>query len=265
MKPLGKAIKVALDANKPIQEAIDHLLTDYRSTPRPATGLTPGDMVFRGGYHSKLSRKYPTTDDQIEEAKARDKKRKYKANAQQNSSPWRKYPSIIQGDDVLVMRLNNRKKFQSLYEPTPYTVIDVKGARYTLLSCDTHHQRQPIFRHASQIKLYHQPVPVSLQHTKPPNVEIPHPNPTIEISYNRRKYQDQPNHLSRDPPSHQPNNSPPNEESDQPPEEENNLFSENSPPLNPDAIEPQITFCHPQQEAIDKEKRTEKRKKAKQK
>jgi len=230
------------------------------------TGLTPGDMVFRGGYHSKLPRKYPTTDDLIEEAKARDKKRKCKANAQQHSSPWRKYPSIIQGDDVLVMHLNNRRKFQSLYEPTPYTVIDVKGARYTLLSCDTCHRRQPIFHHASQIKLYHQPVPVSLQHTKPPNAEIPHPNATIEIPYNRRTYQDQLNHLSCDPPSHQPNNSPLNEEGDQPPEEENNLFSENSPPLNPDAIEPQITFCHPQQEIIDKEKRrTEKRKKAKQK
>ena len=35
------------------------------------------------------------------------------------------------------MRSQTRGKFQSLYEPTPYTVIDVKGARYKLLSCDT--------------------------------------------------------------------------------------------------------------------------------
>ena len=49
MEPLGKAIKVAFDTNKPVQEAIGDLLTDYRSTPYPATGLTPGDMVFRGG------------------------------------------------------------------------------------------------------------------------------------------------------------------------------------------------------------------------
>ena len=46
MKPWSKEIKLVLDANKPVQEAIDDLLTDYRSTLLPATGFTPGDVVF---------------------------------------------------------------------------------------------------------------------------------------------------------------------------------------------------------------------------
>ena len=79
MKPLGKAIKVAFDTNKPV--AIDDLLTDYRSTPHPGTGLTPGDMVLQGGYHSKLPKKTPPTYSQIEEAKGRDKEWKTKVNA----------------------------------------------------------------------------------------------------------------------------------------------------------------------------------------
>jgi len=90
---------------------IGALLADYRSTPNPATGLMPGDMVFRGGYHSKLPRKTLSTDNQSEEAKARDKEWKTKTNAKQNAPRWRKYPHIIQGDDILVMRLNTRRKF----------------------------------------------------------------------------------------------------------------------------------------------------------
>ena len=54
MKPLGKAVKVALDKHQPVQKAVDELLSDYRSTPHPATGLAPGDMFFRGGYHTKF-------------------------------------------------------------------------------------------------------------------------------------------------------------------------------------------------------------------
>ena len=49
MKPLGKAVKIALDTNRPLQQAIDDLLSDYRSTPHPATGVAPGNMIFRWG------------------------------------------------------------------------------------------------------------------------------------------------------------------------------------------------------------------------
>ena len=37
MKPLTKAIQIGLEKRRPIQEIIDELLHDYRSTPRPAT------------------------------------------------------------------------------------------------------------------------------------------------------------------------------------------------------------------------------------
>ena len=261
MTPLGKAIEVAFDTNKPV--AIDELLTDYRSTPHPATGLTPGDMVFRGGYHSKLPKKTPPAYSQIEEAKGRDKEWKTKVIAIKNASRWRKYPNIILGEDVLVMRSQTRGKFHSLYEPTPCTVIDVKCARYKLLSCDTRRSRQPIFRHASQIKLYHEPVPINLQQTKPPSVQLPHPDATIEIPCTRRKFQDQPIQPSRDSLSDQAQNSPGNK-GDQPPQEENAREREISLSPSPDAIEPQITFCQPEQETVDIERRrTVKQKKVK--
>ena len=56
MKPSGKAVKIALDTKKPIEQTVvDDLFGDYRSTPHMSTGTAPGDMLFRGGYPSNLS------------------------------------------------------------------------------------------------------------------------------------------------------------------------------------------------------------------
>ena len=67
MKPMEKVIKVALDTKKPINQAIDDLLVDYRSTPHVVTGIAPGDMLLRGGYRSKLSSiAKPITDSILE-------------------------------------------------------------------------------------------------------------------------------------------------------------------------------------------------------
>ena len=46
-----------------------------------------------------------------------------------------------------------------MYEHISYTVIDLQGTRYTLLASDPKHRKRPIFRHASQVKLYQEPVP----------------------------------------------------------------------------------------------------------
>lgn len=77
MKPLGKAIKVALDTKKPIKQAIDDLLVDYRSTPHVVTGIAPGDMLLRGGYRSNLpSTAKPITGSILENARQHDKEGK---------------------------------------------------------------------------------------------------------------------------------------------------------------------------------------------
>ena len=54
MKPLGKAIKIALNTKQPIQQTVTNLLQLYRTTPNKATGLAPGDMMLRGGYRSQF-------------------------------------------------------------------------------------------------------------------------------------------------------------------------------------------------------------------
>ena len=50
MKPLGKCLKIANRNRKAKEQAIRDLLMAYRTTPHPATGLSPGEMLFRHGY-----------------------------------------------------------------------------------------------------------------------------------------------------------------------------------------------------------------------
>ena len=52
MKPLGKAMKAAHFTNEEPQKVIKDLLSAYRSTPHPATGVAPGNVLLRNGYHS---------------------------------------------------------------------------------------------------------------------------------------------------------------------------------------------------------------------
>ena len=50
MKPLGKCLKIAHRNRESKERAIRDLLMAYRTTPHPATGLSPGEMLFRHGY-----------------------------------------------------------------------------------------------------------------------------------------------------------------------------------------------------------------------
>ena len=47
MKPLGKTMKMAHHDKRSEQVALKHLLSNYRNTPHPATGLPPAAMLFR--------------------------------------------------------------------------------------------------------------------------------------------------------------------------------------------------------------------------
>ena len=52
MKPFRKAVKIAIVTSRPSQQAADDLISDYRSSTHPATGVAPGNMFFHGGYKS---------------------------------------------------------------------------------------------------------------------------------------------------------------------------------------------------------------------
>ena len=77
MKPLGKCIKIAIKNNFDKETAIKELLLAYRTTPHPATGLTPGEMLFRHGYRGFYPNRKRCSEKEFQNAiKKNDKREK---------------------------------------------------------------------------------------------------------------------------------------------------------------------------------------------
>ena len=56
MKSVGKTMKIAKQHNISEKEALAQLLSNYRDTPHPSTGVTPNDMMFRDPPQSAFPR-----------------------------------------------------------------------------------------------------------------------------------------------------------------------------------------------------------------
>ena len=140
--------------------------------------------------------------------------------------------------------MTGKTKFKSLYEQTPYIAIDVKGTQYKLLSCDTRRPRQPIIRHASQIKPYQQPARTTPPYSKPAQAKPQHCDKAYALPNTTRRRKGQTNTTQNDPQAHSANDNHARDEIDDlPPPAEGPA---NEQPATHE-IEPEITFCYPQQ------------------
>ena len=63
MQPLGKAMKIAHMNENSEKETLKQLLSTYRDTPHPATGLPPAATLFRDGKRTVFPRKLVTDSD----------------------------------------------------------------------------------------------------------------------------------------------------------------------------------------------------------
>ena len=130
MKPLGKGMKAAFHDNADKQHALDNLLTAYRSTPHPATGIPPGSFLLRDGHRSDFP-VYIVSEEQIEEARLKDKHQKTERSKLLNQSVKRQPDDIKPGDLVLAKKYQ-RTKFEPLYDSVPLLVISVDNLGVTL-------------------------------------------------------------------------------------------------------------------------------------
>ena len=66
-----KSSKIAIGTNRPLQQAVDGLRSNYHSTTHPATGVVPDSMLFQGWgiYNSTFPPAPGATKQVIEEAK----------------------------------------------------------------------------------------------------------------------------------------------------------------------------------------------------
>ena len=131
MKPLGKAMKNAYQSKENKEKALTQLLTAYCSTPHPATGEAPGNLLLRGGYKTDFPR-HALQESQVQKAFEQDIQLKQQRQLKANNSRFRnEFP--IQEGDVVMVRNNRRNKFDPLFGPELYKVVQIKGAGLTVL------------------------------------------------------------------------------------------------------------------------------------
>ena len=123
MKPLGKPMKSAHYHRKNKEDALKSLLTSYRSTPHPATGEAPGDVMLRSGYGTEFPRK-SLSDDAVDAAFCRDQLQKSQRGLNINAAKHRMPFNLPVGSQVYIRNQRN-SKFQPMFGPELFTVVDV--------------------------------------------------------------------------------------------------------------------------------------------
>ena len=91
MKSIGKSMKIAHHNNTSEKKVLAQLLSNYRDTPHPSTGVTPNDMLFQHLPQSVFPRK-DITEQTIKTAQKRDELLKQGRTEKVNSTNTASYP-----------------------------------------------------------------------------------------------------------------------------------------------------------------------------
>ena len=86
----------------------------YRTTPHPATGLSPGEMLFRHGYRGTFPTRKTCTSSEFKHAVIKMKSDKHARCDELNKSPKRKAHDFHVGQWVYV-RNRLRNKFDPFF------------------------------------------------------------------------------------------------------------------------------------------------------
>ena len=130
MKPITKAIRSAHAEGRDWRKELYRFLLNYRATPHSSTGISSAKLLFGREIATKLPEPVEvessfTSEVQIKDAEA---KRKMKEHADKVKRAQRSTIEI--GDKVLVHQ-RKHNKFSTRFNPSPYTVIDIKGTMVT--------------------------------------------------------------------------------------------------------------------------------------
>ena len=125
MKPIGKAMKIAHYNKTSLQDALNSTLAAYRSTPHPATCVTPAQMLFRSSYNQDFASQ-PLTNEQVDLAQKRDQEQRLKRQEELNTSTHRK-ESHYEPNSMVLVKNDIRCKFDPMFGPTPFKVIKSQG------------------------------------------------------------------------------------------------------------------------------------------
>ena len=148
MRPLGKAMKTAFYNKTDRQQALNNLLSTYRATPHPSTGVPPGNILFRSGYKKDFPRK-ELSNQMLVEVQDRNKAQRKAREHRMNISNHRCRSTILPGD-IVYTRNMIRNKFQPLFGPELYEVIEISNYGGVFLrSCSGN---RSMHRHLDDVK-----------------------------------------------------------------------------------------------------------------
>ena len=155
MKSVGKTMKIASKNKHSEKEVLAQLLSNYRDTPHPATGVTPSDMFFRDPPQSTFPRR-SISEQQITEARARDAHIKHARQEKINDGKYRQQSDFRVGEKVLIRNYEKTSKYDPLFQYEPRIITDIQhgGRCLTLLRQS---DGQTLKRHPDDVKRLNQP------------------------------------------------------------------------------------------------------------
>ena len=124
MRPLGKTMKIAKETKVGEKDALRSLLTNYRNTPHPATGISPSSMLFRDGQRSTFPR-VTATENAVAQARKRDLALKQEHKQNTTSGKYKIDSNFSLGDHVLIHNYQKQRKFDPLFLPDDFVVVEL--------------------------------------------------------------------------------------------------------------------------------------------
>ena len=127
MKLINKTEQRAHVQGRPIKLAMQEMLTGYRSTPHPATGVSPYVGMMNRQVRTKLDylpRITPTVDDKA----VNERDRQYKEKIKQKATNRNTKEHNFQINDHVLLQQRKRNKWTTDYEPAFYIIYKIDGS-----------------------------------------------------------------------------------------------------------------------------------------
>ena len=130
MKLLNKTEQIADLKGRNGSTAIQEMLTGYRSTPHPATGVAPYEALMNRQVRTKLDHEMRESSENARDTAINKRDEKYKEKCKQNAENRNtKEHNFIVGDHVL-LKQKKRNKWSTAYEPAFYIVTRTDGSSF---------------------------------------------------------------------------------------------------------------------------------------
>ena len=122
MKMVKKTEQRAHAQKVSIKIAMQEMLTDYRSTPHPATGITPYEGMMNRQVRTKLDHHLGTLEKSYDDLYVNEKDRRLKRKAKENAENRNTKEHSFEVNDYVFRQQPKVNKWSTIYEPVPYII-----------------------------------------------------------------------------------------------------------------------------------------------